>query len=63
MTWACQAPGTSTEVEVVHNHLCGQILCCVSSAGWSGSDGQMPPSHEVERDYAVALSAVRAWGC
>ena len=25
--------------------------------GGQGSDGQMPPSHEVERDHAVALSA------
>ena len=38
--------------------LCGgQIICCVlvGLAGGHGSDGLAPPSHEVERDQAVAL--------
>ena len=35
----------------------GQILAAslLVLRGGQGSDGQMPPSHEVERDHAVAL--------
>ena len=47
-------------VEVTRNHfMCRQILCHVSTglAGGQGSDGRMSPSHEVERDHAVALGA------
>ena len=36
--------------------MCRRAASLLGLRGGQGSDGQMPPSHEVERDHAVALS-------
>ena len=47
------------EIAFVRNHfMCrADLLLRLCWACGQGSDGQMPPSHEVERDHAVALNA------